>query len=132
MYIFSTINTDNTMIKRIVEKNIIESFGKGKIVILSGARQVGKTTVARKIADKSKKKTLWLNGDEPDVRNMLTDVTSTQLKTLVGNELVVIDEAQRITNIGITLKLMVDELKDVQVFATGRHPLNWQTESMNR
>jgi len=120
MYIFSTINTDNTMIKRIVEKNIIESFGKGKIVILSGARQVGKTTVARKIADKSKKKTLWLNGDEPDVRNMLTDVTSTQLKTLVGkNELVVIDEAQRITNIGITLKLMVDELKDVQVFATG-------------
>ena len=108
------------MINRVIEKAIIDTFDKRKIIILSGARQVGKTTIARKIADKSNMKTLWLNGDEPDVRKMLTDVTSVQLKALVGNyKLVVIDEAQRITNIGITLKLMIDNLKDVQIFATG-------------
>ncbi len=108
------------MINRVIEKAIIESFDKRKIIILSGARQVGKTTIARKTADKSNLKTLWLNGDEPDVRKMLTDVTSVQLKALVGkHELLVIDEAQRITNIGITLKLMIDNLKDVQIFATG-------------
>ncbi len=108
------------MINRLIEKAIIEKFDKRKIIILSGARQVGKTTIARKIADKSKLKTLWLNGDEPDVRKMLTDVTSVELKVLVGNhKLLVIDEAQRITNIGITLKLMIDNLKDVQIFATG-------------
>jgi len=108
------------MINRVIEKAIIETFDKRKIIILSGARQVGKTTIARKIADKSNMKKLWLNGDEPDVRKMLTDVTSVQLKALVGNhKLVVIDEAQRITNIGITLKLMIDNLKDVQIFATG-------------
>jgi predicted AAA+ superfamily ATPase len=108
------------MINRLIEKAIIEKFDKRKIIILSGARQVGKTTIARKIADKSKLKTLWLNGDEPDVRKMLTDVTSVELIVLVGNhKLLVIDEAQRITNIGITLKLMIDNLKDVQIFATG-------------
>ena len=108
------------MINRVIEKAIIDTFDKRKIIILSGARQVGKTTIARKIADKSNMKTLWLNGDEPDVRKMLTDVTSVQLKALVGNhKLVVIDEAQRVTNIGITLKLMIDNLKDVQIFATG-------------
>lgn len=108
------------MIDRIIEKKLIKAFGKGKIVILSGARQVGKTTLSRSVARKSGLKTLWLNGDEPDVREMLTEATSVQLKSLVGNnELLVIDEAQRITNIGITLKLMIDELKGVQVLATG-------------
>ncbi|HDY75402.1 MAG TPA: ATP-binding protein [Candidatus Marinimicrobia bacterium] len=108
------------MYNRAIENKLLQSFGRNKAVVLSGPRQVGKTTLARKIADKSGLKTLWLNGDEPDVRHMLTDVTSVQLKSLVGkNELVVIDEAQRITNIGITLKLMVDELQNVQIFATG-------------
>ncbi len=65
-------------------------------------------------------KTLWLNGDEPDIRESLTNVTSTQLKTVIGNhDLIVIDEAQRITNIGMTLKLIVDQITHIQVIATG-------------
>jgi hypothetical protein len=108
------------MFNRVIEKSIMESFGKKKVIILSGARQVGKTTIAKKIANKSNMKVLWLNGDEPDARKMLTDVTSVELQALVGNhKLVVIDEAQRVLNIGITLKLMVDNLKDVQILATG-------------
>lgn len=108
------------MLKREIEKSLLASFNKGKIVILSGARQVGKTTLAQKIVKISGKKTLWLNGDEPDIRQMLTDVSSVQLRSLVGNnELVVIDEAQRIINIGVTLKLMVDQIRTVQMFVTG-------------
>ena len=62
----------------------------------------------------------WFSGDEPDVRQLLSNVTSTQLKSLFGPEkLIVIDEAQRIENIGLTLKLATDNFPDVQVIATG-------------
>ena len=63
---------------------------------------------------------LLLNGDEADVRENLSNTTSTKLKALIGNyKLLVIDEAQRITNIGITIKLLVDNFKDIQIIATG-------------
>lgn len=62
----------------------------------------------------------WFSGDEPDVRQALSNVTSTRLKSLFGVEkLIVIDEAQRIENIGLTLKLATDNFPDVQVIATG-------------
>jgi uncharacterized protein len=63
---------------------------------------------------------LHLNGDDADVRDILTNATATRLKALVGNkQLLFIDEAQRIPNIGLTLKLFTDQIKDVQVIATG-------------
>ena len=69
-------------------------------------------------------KVLLLNADEPDIRERLSNATSTQLKQLVGkNKIVIIDEAQRIVNIGITLKLFTDKLKDIQVIATGSSAL---------
>ncbi len=62
----------------------------------------------------------WFNGDEPDMRLALTNITSTQFAILIGKaKIVVIDEAQRIENIGITLKLATDNFPDVQVIATG-------------
>jgi hypothetical protein len=63
---------------------------------------------------------LWLNGDESNVREALSNKGLAQLKSIIGtNKVVVIDEAQRIENIGITIKLIVDNLKEIQVIATG-------------
>lgn len=107
-------------IKRIVQEQIEKVLFKGRIIILYGARQVGKTTLVKKIIDNVPESSLFLNCDEPDVREALTDKTSTELKQFIGNSgLVVIDEAQRIKNIGLTLKLLVDNFPSVQVIATG-------------
>ncbi len=98
-------------------------FG-GKVIIITGPRQVGKTTLAKEIAEKTGVQNKWFNADEPDVRKWLNNPTSTQLKQLFGNaELVVIDEAQRIENIGITLKLAAENIPGIQMIATGSSAL---------
>jgi hypothetical protein len=92
---------------------------------LFGPRQVGKTTLVKQLTSFSKKENiLWLNGDEADIRQLLQNTTSTRLKTLVGNHsIVVIDEAQRIPDIGLSLKLMVDNIPEIQIIATGSSAL---------
>jgi len=108
------------MIDRIIEKAILDKLFKGKAILIFGARQVGKTTLINKIAGKINEQTLVLNGDEPDVRELLSNATSRKLKAYFGkNKLVIIDEAQGIKDIGITLKLISDHLKDIQIVATG-------------
>lgn len=93
---------------------------KGKVIVVYGPRQVGKTTLVREVIARQPDGALYLNCDEPDVRAALTEQTSTALGALVGTRrLVVIDEAQRVQNIGLTLKLMVDNLPNLQVIATG-------------
>lgn len=108
-------------IKRLLQKNIEKRLFKGKIIVVYGPRRVGKTTLAQHILESHpEKKSLFLNGDDPDVRLALTDRPSTELKRYLGtSELIVIDEAQRIPNIGITLKLIVDTIPERQVIATG-------------
>lgn len=107
-------------ITRIIQDQIEKTLFSDRIVILYGARQVGKTTLVKKIIDNNPEYSLFLNCDEPDIREALTDKTSTQLKQFIGNNrLVVIDEAQRVRNIGLTLKLLVDNFPDIQVIATG-------------
>lgn len=107
------------MINRKVEHLLANRWNDQKVLILLGPRQVGKTTLLRKMAlDKSE--TLWWNGDEFDIRTLLSQPTSTQLKNLIGaKKTLVIDEAQRIENIGLCLKLIIDNLPDVKVIATG-------------
>ncbi len=111
------------MIKRLLEDSIPKYFfndQRRKAILIFGARQVGKTTLLESIVNKTGISHLHLNGDEPDVREQLEKITSTQLKTLFGNhKLIIIDEAQNIANIGLTLKLITDKIKDVQVIATG-------------
>lgn len=108
------------MIKRVLEKQIERYFFKGKALILFGPRQSGKTTLMETLLEKYRKDVLTLNGDEADVRESLSNTTSTRIKAIIGNhKIVFIDEAQRIPNIGLTLKLFTDQLKDVQVIATG-------------
>lgn len=108
------------MITRKLENNIIKHLFKEKCIIIYGARQVGKTTLTKSIIKKTGKKTLWLNCDEIDTRDLLKDANSTKLKNLsTGYKIVVIDEAQRVEDIGITLKIFTDSLPGVQVIATG-------------
>jgi hypothetical protein len=106
-------------ITRRIQKDVEKVLFKGKIAVIYGARQVGKTTLVKKIME-SYEDSLYLNCDEPDIREALTDKTSTELKSFIGSRrLVVIDEAQRVKNIGLTLKLIVDAFPEIQVIATG-------------
>jgi len=108
------------MFSRKIEAQIKQKLFKGKAIIIFGARQVGKTTMIKNIISTVNEKTLWFNGDEADVRELLSSTTSIHLKMLFGNnKIICIDEAQRIPNIGITLKLITDNIKNVQVIATG-------------
>ncbi len=118
------------MIPRAIQSRIETSLFKGKAVIIYGARQVGKTTLIRAIQKKfPETESLYLNCDEPDLRAALTEVTSTVLRELIGRKKIVfIDEAQRVKNIGVTLKLLVDNFPDRQIVATGSSSLDLSNE----
>jgi predicted AAA+ superfamily ATPase len=107
------------MISRILATRLREKLFKQKAIILLGPRQVGKTTLLKNLAfDPSD--ILWMNADELDVQQLFSAVSSTSIKMLLGKKkILVIDEAQRIENIGLKLKLITDNLTDIQVIATG-------------
>lgn len=108
------------MITRQIQADLKADLFQGKAILIFGARQVGKTTLVEQLIQPYQDETLTLNGDEPDTRELLANITSTQLKRLIGNKkILVLDEAQRIHNIGLTLKLITDQIKTVQVIATG-------------
>ncbi len=108
------------MIKRELEDILISHMNNEKIIIILGPRQVGKTTLLKMIQENTDSKILWLNGDEPDIRNKLSNKNSQELIALIGNsKLIIIDEAQRIENIGITLKLIYDNIPDIQLLVSG-------------
>ncbi len=108
-------------IDRWLEKIIKQNLFQGKIIVVYGARQVGKTTLVRKIADDTNEPYGYLNCDEMDVLSALQNAnTSESLRQLMGvYKLVIIDEAQRVKNIGLKLKLIVDNFPGIQVIATG-------------
>lgn len=107
-------------IHRQIESNIESDFFKGKVIVLLGARQVGKSTLIRMLPSCQARKTLWLDGENADVRQLLDNASASRLKQLcTGHEVVVIDEAQKIDGIGSVLKLFADHLKDIQVIASG-------------
>jgi len=107
------------MIKRILESQIVSLLGSGKAIIIMGARQVGKSTLLETIF-RNRDNVLWMTGDDLDVQELFSQITSTRLKALLGNaRTLIIDEAQRIPEIGLRLKLITDQIKDVQVVATG-------------
>lgn len=106
------------MIKRQLYSQIIEKYGKGKAIVLVGPRQVGKTTLLHTILKENKH--LFLDGDDPTVRALLENANTEQLKSIIGDfKFVFIDEAQRIPNIGLTLKIITDQFKEVQLLVSG-------------
>ena len=107
------------MIHRTLEEKIRPLLGGKKAVIVMGARQVGKSTLLNLLLGDNKS-VLWLNGDDMDVQNLFREMSSTRMRALIGNNnYLVIDEAQRIPDIGLRIKLVTDQIPDVQVIATG-------------
>ena len=107
------------MILRLLENKIEEKLFDGKVIIVLGARQCGKTTLLKKII-RNKHDVLWLNADEADTIALFENVSSSRLKAIFsGKKIVVIDEAQRISDVGLKLKLIADEIQDIQLIATG-------------
>ena len=105
---------------RAIQPAVEAALFKGKVIVIYGARQVGKTTLVKEILGRYPDRGLYLNCDEPDIRGALTNRTSTELRALIGRRsLIVIDEAQRVRDIGLTLKLLADNFPDLQVITTG-------------
>lgn len=106
------------MIIRQLSKKIVSQLGSGKAIVIVGPRQVGKTTLVKSILEG--KAHLFLDADDPTVRILLTNPNTEQIKSMIGkNKIVFIDEAQRIDNIGITLKIITDQFKEVQLIVSG-------------
>lgn len=117
------------MIERTIKASIENRFGKGKAIFLIGPRQVGKTTLFKQIL--AEKDFLFLNGDDPTVRKILTNPNIEQLKNIIGSyKIVFIDEAQRIENIGITLKLITDQIDTVQLLISGSSAFELNNQTM--
>ncbi|MBP5458019.1 MAG: ATP-binding protein [Paludibacteraceae bacterium] len=108
------------MFKRELYQIILDKCFKGKVIVLLGARQVGKTTLLKNVIKEQFTEVLYLNCDEPQTVSILSNRNLRELQLLVGeNKFIVIDEAQKVDNIGLTLKLIVDNILGVQVIATG-------------
>jgi len=108
------------MIVRTFNQMVQNDFFKGKVIVIIGARQVGKTTVVRDLIAAQGTAAKYLNGDETDLYPIFKKPTSTQLRSLIGeSKVLVVDEAHQIPNIGRALKLIVDTFPDIQIIATG-------------
>lgn len=108
------------IIARSLEPLIQDRLFAGKVLILFGPRQAGKTTLIESILRRRNEAVLELNADEPDVRELLENCTSTRLRALLGeSSLLFLDEAQRVPDVGLTLKLLADKIPEVQAIATG-------------
>ena len=107
------------MVERHIQSSIQSQLGGGKAIVIMGARQVGKSTLLRQMLGE-RQDVIWMNGDELDIQELFSNMTSTRIRAILGSKrLLVIDEAQRISDIGLRLKLITDQVPDVQVIATG-------------
>nr|MBI1230479.1 AAA family ATPase [Cytophagales bacterium] len=120
------------MLNRELLQRIQKNCFEGKVILLFGARQVGKTTLLETLVSKLNVPTSWLNADEADILDAFnTATTSSQLINLMGpnNKLVIIDEAQQIDDIGKKLKLIFDSKSTIQVIATGSSSFELQNKT---
>ncbi len=113
------------MIPRILQSRVAEQLeAGGKIVLIYGARQVGKTTLVRQVLSDLPYQTLAVNADEMRYADVLSSRDLRRLRGLVeGYELLFVDEAQRIPEIGVNLKLLVDHLPQLRMVVTGSSSL---------
>ena len=106
-------------IQRQLQQTIEDRLFQGKAIILIGARQVGKSTLFHQIIA-NKEQVLTLNCDDPEARNLLENANLSELRQLLAdNRIVLVDEAQRLTKAGLTLKLITDQFPNVQLLVTG-------------
>jgi predicted AAA+ superfamily ATPase len=110
------------MIQRILSSSILKDFNQGKAIAVLGPRQVGKTTLIKECLKGIDY--LFLDGDDPDIRNVLKDAGHTRLSAIIGNHrYLFIDEAQRIANVGIVAKMIIDRFESVQLILSGSSAL---------
>jgi uncharacterized protein len=108
------------MVTRTIKNLIEQNLFRQKAIIIFGARQVGKTTLVEELLRNFAGETLFLSGDDADTRELLTNINATSLIPVFGSKwIVVIDEAQRIPDTGLALKIIHDNFKDIQLIATG-------------
>jgi predicted AAA+ superfamily ATPase len=106
------------MYSRYLNERIKNRIDSGKAIVVTGPRQVGKTTLIESILES--KDYLLLDGDDPKTRSFLTEPNTEQIRTILGNyKYVFIDEAQRIEGIGLTMKIITDRFKKIQLFTSG-------------
>jgi predicted AAA+ superfamily ATPase len=105
---------------RDLQKKILTNLKPNKVVMIFGARRVGKTVLLHQIINRFKEKTLTLNGEDYDALNLLENRSIGNYRNLLnGIKLLAIDEAQHIPGIGAKLKLMVDEIPGIKIMVSG-------------
>ncbi|HNR43057.1 MAG TPA: ATP-binding protein [Bacteroidales bacterium] len=116
------------MITRLLEEKILSKLNSGKAIILLGPRQTGKTTLLEKIAGQTGKY-LLIDCDDSMVRSQMENANTEDIRRIIGNhKTVFFDEAQRIKNIGLVLKIITDKFKDVQLLVSGSSSLDLLSE----
>lgn len=117
-------------IRRILHDEIEKRIRRQKVMLIFGARRVGKTVLLKQIVGNYKGKTLLVNGESMDTVRMLADRSANNYRQLFsGIDLLAIDEAQHIPEIGLKLKLLVDELPGIAVLATGSSSFDLQNQA---
>lgn len=111
---------ENQYILRSLEEKIEKWIGKRMVLIIYGARQVGKTMMVNKIMQKRKQESVYFDCGSPEVRRVLEEHNPVSMKNYFGNKkIIILDEAQQVADIGLSLKLFYDKYEDCQVIATG-------------
>ena len=108
---------------RVLKNNLLEKWNSGKVLIVIGPRQVGKTTLIKSLCEKEGNY-LFINGDDNEDRAILEEAGETKLRSIIGNYTTVFfDEAQRIANVGIILKIIHDHIENVRLVVSGSSAL---------
>lgn len=107
-------------IERYIKKDILRYFLPNKVVVIYGPRRVGKTTLLHQLVGEITEPILWLNGENLDTQSWLSSQSLEKLTAGIGSyRAIVIDEAQRIDQIGLNLKILVDSIPGIRIIATG-------------
>ena len=115
------------MYSRYLGDRIKSRIGSGKAIVIIGPRQVGKTTLIETILENEDY--LLLDCDDPKTRTLLTEPNTQQIRTILGkHKTIFIDEAQRVKGIGLTLKIITDRFRDVQLFTSGSSSFDLTSE----
>jgi len=111
-------------LERDLKINLLDKWNSGKVLIVTGPRQVGKTTLIRALCEKEGN-FLFINGDDGQDRLLFENAGEVKLRSIIGKfTTVFVDEAQRIPNIGITLKIIHDQIKTVRLIVSGSSALD--------
>ena len=105
---------------RYIEKDILSRLEANKVIVIYGPRRVGKTTLMMHIKNQLSEPNLWLEGENLSVKEKLSSQRLNILMDLIGDKrLIFIDEAQQVENIGINLKILVDQVPGIKIMVSG-------------